>query len=371
MVRHVLMTADAMGGVWTYALALARSLARAGVRTTLATMGEPPRAAQRESAAAVPGLSLHESAYALEWMNDAWDDVRAAGDWLLRLESDERPDIVHVNGYAHGQLPWTAPVVVVAHSCVFSWWLAVEGGLPPPRYGRYRDAVTAGLAHANAIVAPTRWMLDAVRAHYGGFACPAFVIPNGLEGGGARHATSKEPLVLGVGRAWDRAKNIAALDAVAGRVKWPVAVAGPAEGPDGQRVALGRARALGWLDRPAIDEWMARAAIFAAPARYEPFGLVALEAALHGCALVLGEIPSLREVWGPAATYAPPDDLDHLACAIERLAHDPTARARAGAMARDRALSYGADAMAGRYLAVYAAARAGTSARADAEGACA
>ncbi len=31
------------------------------------------------------------------------------------------------------------------------------------------------------------------------------------------------------------------------------------------------------------------------PARYEPFGLSVLEAALSGCALVLGDIPSLRE----------------------------------------------------------------------------
>ncbi|MDP9034476.1 MAG: glycosyltransferase family 1 protein, partial [Myxococcota bacterium] len=37
--RKVLMTADAVGGVWTYAVELAGELGRAGVETVLATMG--------------------------------------------------------------------------------------------------------------------------------------------------------------------------------------------------------------------------------------------------------------------------------------------------------------------------------------------
>jgi glycogen synthase len=55
-------------------------------------------------------------------------------------------------------------------------------------------------------------------------------------------------------------------------------------------------------------DWYARASIYALPARYEPFGLSALEAALSGCALILGDIPSLREVWLEAAPYVSPDD---------------------------------------------------------------
>ncbi|HEX8375447.1 MAG TPA: hypothetical protein VF606_09745, partial [Geminicoccaceae bacterium] len=40
--RHVLMTTDAVGGVWTYSLDLAAALATRGVRTTLAVLGPAP-----------------------------------------------------------------------------------------------------------------------------------------------------------------------------------------------------------------------------------------------------------------------------------------------------------------------------------------
>ena len=44
----LLMTADAVGGVWSYSLELARALAPHGVEIVLATMGPPPTGAQRE-----------------------------------------------------------------------------------------------------------------------------------------------------------------------------------------------------------------------------------------------------------------------------------------------------------------------------------
>ncbi|HLM75082.1 MAG TPA: glycosyltransferase family 4 protein, partial [Polyangiaceae bacterium] len=118
----VLMTADAMGGVWTYAMELASELAARGVTVALATMGDRPTEAQVKRAKAIPGLTLFESEFKLEWMDDPWGDVARAGAWLLDLERRLRPDVVHLNGYCHGALPFRAPVVVVGHSCVLSWW---------------------------------------------------------------------------------------------------------------------------------------------------------------------------------------------------------------------------------------------------------
>ncbi|MCL2449810.1 MAG: glycosyltransferase family 4 protein, partial [Polyangiaceae bacterium] len=208
MLRHVLMTADAIGGIWTYALALADGLARRGIRTTLATMGDPPRPDQRAAATAIPGLCLHESAYRLEWMDAPWNDVEAAGEWLLRLEAETRPDVVHLNGYAHGVLPWSAPHLVVAHSCVVSWWHAVHGCAPPDTYARYRSAVGAGLGQARAVVAPTRWMLDSLATHYGETAVQGrgVVAANGADlehREDPRARPPKEPLVFAAGRMWD------------------------------------------------------------------------------------------------------------------------------------------------------------------------
>jgi glycogen synthase len=142
---RILMTADTVGGVWTYALELARALAPRDVRVDLATMGDRPTPAQRREAREVPGLELFESSFRLEWMEAPWDDVARAGEWLLGLEERLRPDVVHLNGFAHGALPWRAPVLVVGHSCVLSWWQAVRGCPAPPEWDQYRAAARAGL----------------------------------------------------------------------------------------------------------------------------------------------------------------------------------------------------------------------------------
>src|SRR3954468_14319952 len=87
----VLMTADPIGGVWTYALDLAGGLARRGVRVVLATMGGPLRADQWAEAARVPGLEVVEGRWKLEWMEDPWDDLARAGAWLREIERRARP----------------------------------------------------------------------------------------------------------------------------------------------------------------------------------------------------------------------------------------------------------------------------------------
>ncbi len=356
-VRRVLMTADTVGGVWTYALELCQALAVEGVRVELATLGAPLSPAQWVEARAVPGLTLHESSYQLEWMEEPWEDVRASGEWLLGLEARLAPDIIHLNGYCHGALPWRAPVLMVAHSCVLSWWEAVKGEAAPGRYARYQQEVARGLRAAARVVAPSEAMLAAAERHYGPFRSTS-VIAN------ARRAESflpgpKEPFVLAAGRLWDEAKNLAALDAVAPRLPFPVRVAGETQHPGGGSDARAhQVQPLGRLTPEALAGWMARAAIYALPARYEPFGLSVLEAALAGCALVLGDIPSLREVWGDAALFVHPDDGDGLARTLTELMANPSGRERLAARAHARALTFTPRRMAEAYLELYAALRA-------------
>src|SRR5690606_34197804 len=95
--ERILLTTDTVGGVWTYAMELARALNQRGVAVELATMGTALSPAQRKAAAALPRTRVHESTYRLEWMADPWDDVGRAGEWLLELEASTRPDVVHLN----------------------------------------------------------------------------------------------------------------------------------------------------------------------------------------------------------------------------------------------------------------------------------
>lgn len=349
------MSADTVGGVWTYALELARALAPRGAAVALATMGAPLSPAQRAEAEAAPNLSLFESAHKLEWMDDPWEEVAAAGEWLLGLERQLRPEVVHLNGYAHAALPWSAPTVVVGHSCVLSWWEAVKGEAAPARWGRYAEAVRRGLRAADLVITPTAAMLHALERHYGPLG-EARVIANGRDP--ARFAPRpKEPFVLSAGRLWDEAKNVAAVAAAARELAWPVLVAGEAARPEGDPdpagLRLDNLTLLGRLAPAALAEVMGRAAIYALPAHYEPFGLSALEAGLAGCALVLGDIPSLREVWGDAALFVPPADAEALRRALSRLIADDALRDDLARRARARALGYGPSRMARGYLERY------------------
>ena len=332
----ILLTTDCVGGVWTYATELAIALDARGLQVHLASMGAPLQAHQREMLEGCEGVELHESGFALEWMPEPWREVDAAGEWLLALEGRLQPALVHLNQFAFGALPFRAPKLVVGHSCVLPWWRAVHGGDAPGEWDTYRHRVRAGLQGADLVAAPTSTMLDSLTEFHG---VRGVALPNGRDPTRFRPA-AKQPFVFAAGRFWDLAKNLSALQAVAPHLDWPVHVAGSDEAD-----SVG-VRSLGVLPARDVARQLAQASIYALPARYEPFGLSALEAGLAGCALVLGDIPSLREVWGDAATYVRPDDHEALRATLQRLIADPGERDRLAAAARRRALEFSPEAMA-------------------------
>src|SRR5947199_548681 len=137
---------------------------------------------------------------------------------------------------------------------------------------------------------------------------------------------------------------------VAPRLSWPVYLAGEERDPDGRGTRHSQVNYLGHLRQQELQIWLGRAAIYAAPARYEPFGLSVLEAALAGCALVLGDIPSLRENWDDAAIYVPPTDSSALREALLGLIRFPDTRANFARRAHARALTSTPQLMATSYV---------------------
>jgi glycosyltransferase involved in cell wall biosynthesis len=173
------------------------------------------------------------------------------------------------------------------------------------------------------------------------------VIPNGRDAAKLPRGL-KSPLILTAGRVWDEAKNVAAVVEAANGLAWPVYIAG-----DAQDVQMEGCHMLGRLPAAMLAEWQARAAIYAAPARYEPFGLSALEAGLSGCALVLGDIESQRDIWGDAALFVSPDDTRALRKTLEILIADRSLRETMAERAYQRALTFDASRMAQGYLDLY------------------
>jgi glycosyltransferase involved in cell wall biosynthesis len=339
--RRILVTTDAVGGVWSYATDLSRGLCERGDEVTLVVMGPVPRAEQLAGLHDIPGLNIELTDLALEWMDPDGLDIARAHDRLLSIAQRIRPDIIHLNSYREAAFDWPAPVLVVAHSCVRSWWQACRGGKP-----------AAGLAAADMWCAPSEHFRSITKALYR-VRTPGHVIRNGAN----LQATvfEREPFILAAGRLWDEAKNLSVLAAVASDLDWPVRVAGPIAAPGSDESCSDGAKLkwLGHLARSELIGQMQQAAIFAAPALYEPFGLSVLEAAACGCALVLSDIPSLRELWQGAALFVAARDREAWREALQRLAHDHGLRTQMQRAALMRAYHYSLDAMVDGYLEVY------------------
>ena len=350
---HVVLTGDAVGGVWTYGLDLGAGLARAGHRVSFLLSGPRPSGAQRRDAAAVQGLKLFELDAPLDWTATDECDLAQAAATLAQATAALGADIVHLNAPALAAFArFEAPVLGVCHSCLATWWRTVKSGEPPADFTWRIGATAHGYVACDRLVAPTHAFARSTAESYR-IALP-LVAHNGRDRAVTRLHRPREPLVLTVGRLWDEGKDVRTLDRAAVRVAAPVLAVGPLEGPHGGRQAFEHVETTGPLDAACVEAAMARASVFVSSARYEPFGLAVLEAAQAGLPLVLSDIASFRELWSDAAVFVPPGDADAFAAAINGLLGSAEHREAAGQAALDRAQRYGVGAMTERYLTLYA-----------------
>lgn len=346
---RVLMTVDAVGGVWQYGASLAGGLAASGHEVLTAVLGPPPDAGQREAAA---DLRIVAEGMPLDWAGGSADSTVRVAETLARLAARERCDVVHLNSpLLAGAARFPAPVVAVAHGSVADWWPHARAGALDPIFDWHATMTASGLAACDIAIAPTRAFAEALRRSYR-LSRPIEVVHNGRHLPPATHEASA-PFAFTAGRLWDEVKDTGLLDAVAARIGVPFHAAGPVAGPNGERARFHHLHPLGTLAEPELAAWLARRPVFVSAARFEPFGLAVLEAAGAGCPLVLSDIATFRELWEGAALFAPVGDAAGFAAAIDRLAADADLRAHWGERARARAERYGVGAMATAMERVY------------------
>lgn len=338
----VLMTVDAVGGVWRYALDLASGMREASFEFIFAGLGPQPSPEQRDEAERLGRLVWLDAP--LDWMvadERALDDVAPQ---LAGLVEGEEIDLVHLNlpSQAAG-LRLAVPMLVVSHSCVVTWFAAVRGTSVPAEWLWQERRNSAGFEAADAVLAPSIAHASMLRRCYGPMQAIE-VVHNGARP--APGSLEKEPFVFAAGRWWDDGKNGGALDAAALTSDWPVVMAGANLGPNGQHLAIRHADWRGALPHIQARALMGRAAIVCSPSLYEPFGLVPLEAASAQAALILADIPTYRELWDGAAEFFDPRDPGALAAAINILAGNPERRGELAARALARSRAYRLDAQA-------------------------
>ena len=344
----LLLTTDSVGGVWQYATGLARALPAYGVEPVLAVLGPAPSEDQRREA---DGLRLIETGLPLDWLADTPNQVVAAGRALAVLARRERADLVQVNAPALATGDFSVPVIAVAHSCLLTWWDAAGDGALPDDFRWRAELHAEGLRNADLVVTPSAAFADATGRAYALDRRPT-VVHNGRASLQVEESAPGD-LAFTAGRLWDRAKNVATLDAAAEVLSVPLYAAGPVSGPNGDAIVLHHAVTLGRLGQDEIAARLSARPVFVSAAVYEPFGLAVLEAAQAGCPLVLSDIPTFRELWDGAARFVAPDDADGFAAAIGDMIADGDARAESGGAAARQAARYSLDAMAGAMARIY------------------
>jgi glycogen(starch) synthase len=371
---HILLTTDTVGGVWTFTEELSAGLIRLGHQVTLVTLGHPVDPGQRRWLASIKSKSKSplfrciETTFRLEWMEDATEDLERSSELLRDLVRKLEPDVLHSNQFAYGDLSDIVPVLLTGHSDMLSWWEAVHGERlsDTGRMRAYTTMVRAGLASATRLAAPTAWMARELREQYA-VDRTVEVLPNGRSPELFLPGAPKRLQALTVGRAWDPGKHVSLLEQL--DVPMLLLVAGPAElaGPqetdprntrsdDIDTEMRGNARYLGRLDAAQLQQLYAETAIYIATSTYEPFGLAPLEAALSGCALVLSDLPGLREIWGGAAEFYPARDASALQELLCELAEQPERVTNLGARALARAETrYTASSMVQQHVGMYQA----------------
>lgn len=351
---NILMTADAVGGVWQYATDLSAELAAAGHRVTLAVLGPEPSASLRQRAEAIPGIRVVETGLPLDWLSDGPDPVSRAAEGIAALAAEERADLVHCNSPAlAGAASFPAPVIAVSHGCVATWWQAARTEPLAPDFHWHRDMTRQGLLAAETVVAPSSSHAGIVQRVYDLPECP-LVVHNGRPEA-ARSATEGVTLrsALTVGRLWDDVKGARLLDDVAARLAMPFLAAGALRGPHGEEFVPRHLRALGQLDGNELPALLDLRPVFVSAATFEPFGLAVLEAAAAGCALVLSDIATFRELWDGAAIFVAPTDAAGYAEAIGSIVDDPPRRRALGEAAARRASRFTPGATARQMTAIY------------------
>jgi glycogen(starch) synthase len=353
---RVLITTDVVGGVWHFTHELAGGLLRAGSSVALVSLGGTPSEDQCRQCADLASefgdaFRCESSSTPLEWMQENECAYHEAAPILIRTAKDFGAEIVHSNQFCFGALPLELPKLITAHSDVLSWAEACRGEPleNSPWLRQYRRLVSDGLNGASIVVAPTRWMLNALRSNFP-LRARCEVIPNGRTLPDAA-GTTRRLRAITAGRLWDEAKDIRILGNVASPL--PLYAAGDMQqgGARGPQYLRG-VTLLGRMAQDELLDFFRESAIYICTSWYEPFGLAALEAALCGCAVLARDNPSLKEVWQDAASYF--SDAQSLSGLLSELATDPELLETAQCRSRARAQFFTTARMVAAYQAQFA-----------------
>jgi len=360
------------GGVQAQVRGLAAALHRAGASVTVVAPSASGRAAQEKAAYGFIGVGKAIGITA----NGSKAPVAPGPIPMVRTVlalRRLRPEIVHVHeplvpGASLAALvAGPRPLVATFHRAGSDRLYRCEG-LALRGFARRLDA---SAAVSDAARTTARHVL-------GNRLAGTEVIPNGVDGEqfphrrnleetGGGHGADGPLTILFVGRHEERKGLVVLLEAfeILQRTACPdglgacrLVVIGQGPQTQGLKARFAADGAIEWLG-PVDDAEKARqlgsADVFVAPSlRGESFGVVLLEAMAAGAPVIASDLPGYRLAAGEAARLLPVGDATALAEALAAVLGNARERARLAALGGERVRAYSMDAIAERYLQLYA-----------------
>jgi len=343
---HVLFWSDTLwpvvGGVEVLAANFLRGMQPRGYEFALITRQDDLSQPEREDFA---GMPMHRLPFRQALQAGDVRQLVSVRKRLQELKQALRPDLVHIfhsgpGVFFHLQTPQDPPAALVVSLHQLYGEEALAADTIRGRLLRQADWIVACSA---SVLAETRAQLPEIVAR-------SSVIPNSLPMPALAPASLPlgAPHLLCLGRAVAQKGFDVALRAfarLAGR--YPQArlvVAGDGEAlpvlvqlAEALQIA-DRVDFMGWVAPPDVPALINRCAVVVMPSRYEPFGLVALQAGQLARPVVASRVDGLSEVVVDRETglLVEPEDSEALAGAIARLLDHPELAERMGQAGRRR-----------------------------------
>jgi glycogen(starch) synthase len=348
-----------VGGLGRHVEALARELAAGGHDVQMVTRGEKDEVVDEvldgvrvRRAAADPIAIDFTTETLLAWSQAAEHAlIRAA----LPLVRRQRADVVHAHDWLVAQSALTlagttgAPLVATIHATEAG---RHQGWLPKPLNFAIHSVERWLAQSADAVITCSGTMRDETSRLFELDPAHVQVVPNGIDAdrwevtAAARTAARARyagdgPLLMFTGRLVHEKGVQTLLDAVRPlRDRHPglrLAIAGTGPHEDALRARARKARIarsvewLGFVEQDDLPGLCAAADVAIVPSLYEPFGIVALEAAAAGLPLVVAETGGLSDlVTDRVATGSfPPGDVAALVHAVDSVLVDRAGSRRA------------------------------------------
>ncbi len=256
---------------------------------------------------------------------------RGTGTWweqtaLRRAVNADAPDVFFAPAYT-APLGIRVPLAVTIHDISF---VAHPEWFRPRERIRRRWLTRRAASRAAVVFTDSAFSLGELERRLNVDPGRIRVIPPGVSRFAAAPASRREPLVLFVGSLFNRRRLphlIAAfaratedlpearLAIVGADRTWPRQ---DLRAEAARRGVASRVELRSYVSENELSGLYARASVFAFLSEYEGFGMTPLEALAHGVPVVVLDTPIAREVYGPAAEYVQPGDLDGTAASLRR-----------------------------------------------------